>query len=544
MRDIRVAVIAAHAAHTKATGHAPSAQGAQSPAVPGDEDSLFAELLSKAGDADETSAKGDAKPGDAEALFAAHKSGEKSKKSKDVTDAVLPSTADVQMPSSQFAVLTANLSQDDKKTPTAKSDAANDNTDAVTPADADKDAGDTKAILNRMLDAKAEKPSGKNAPAKHAKENSLPDAAAAAANAVTAPNVPDNSAPQTTDAKAKASDAAQGVTADAQKQSQAPANNAAVAQIADQAVTDVATAADTKTATDAKTDTKADAKHAAKDANAQNTTPDKADALAAAADKNVRQTAATQGSQARILPVQTAAAAPAGQSDSGNGTDANTQGSPHAPAHAKNDTDTKTQPDAIQPASQAPVNTGNAAQPAPQAQAQAQTGNVHPMTAPVQTQATAPVVAASLQVGPQTAQAAAQPDIASLAVQIGAKSDDGVKQFDIRIDPPELGRVEVKLSIDDAGHAQAHLSVEKPQTLDMLQNDRSNLERALKDAGVNLAQNGLNFSLKGQERQNGNQQSPKSRNLAVTAAIEATSAAVAASTNSYATGDARLDIRV
>ena len=41
-----------------------------------------------------------------------------------------------------------------------------------------------------------------------------------------------------------------------------------------------------------------------------------------------------------------------------------------------------------------------------------------------------------------------------MAVEIAAKSQSGAKQFDIRLDPPELGRVEVRLSIDASGKAQ------------------------------------------------------------------------------------------
>jgi flagellar hook-length control protein FliK len=140
----------------------------------------------------------------------------------------------------------------------------------------------------------------------------------------------------------------------------------------------------------------------------------------------------------------------------------------------------------------------------------------------------------------------AQPDIAALAIQIAVKSDQGTRHFDIRLDPPELGRVDVKLSIDNSGQAQAHLTVDKPQTLDMMQRDSSDLARALRDSGVNLAQNGLNFSLKGQEKR-GSNATPfrgRSRALAATAAIGAASVVVAAPTNQFAAGASRLDIHV
>ena len=95
------------------------------------------------------------------------------------------------------------------------------------------------------------------------------------------------------------------------------------------------------------------------------------------------------------------------------------------------------------------------------------------------------------------------PDVNQFAVEVAAKSQAGAKQFDIRLDPPELGRVEVRLSIDAAGKAEAHLTAETSQTLDLLQKDAPVLARALREAGLNLSQDGLNFSLKNQQQQAG-----------------------------------------
>src|SRR6202000_640379 len=77
----------------------------------------------------------------------------------------------------------------------------------------------------------------------------------------------------------------------------------------------------------------------------------------------------------------------------------------------------------------------------------------------------------------------ATPNVNALAVEIAARSQSGAKQFDIRLDPPELGRVDVRLSIDATGKAQAHLSADQPDTLNMLQKDAPVLARALRDAG-------------------------------------------------------------
>jgi flagellar hook-length control protein FliK len=99
--------------------------------------------------------------------------------------------------------------------------------------------------------------------------------------------------------------------------------------------------------------------------------------------------------------------------------------------------------------------------------------------------------------------AAATPDIDGLAVQIAARSQSGAKQFDIRLDPPELGRVEVRLSIDASGKASAHMTADQPNTLTLLQKDSGSLTQALRDAGLDVARDGLNFSLRGQDSQNG-----------------------------------------
>jgi flagellar hook-length control protein FliK len=117
--------------------------------------------------------------------------------------------------------------------------------------------------------------------------------------------------------------------------------------------------------------------------------------------------------------------------------------------------------------------------------------------------------AASLSAGSQDTAAPAPhqaPNLESLAVNIAAKSQGGAKQFDIRLDPPELGRVEVRLSIDATGKAEAHLTADQPQTLDLLQKDAPALTRALREAGLDVNQDGLNFSLRNQQQQAGQQQ--------------------------------------
>jgi flagellar hook-length control protein FliK len=182
---------------------------------------------------------------------------------------------------------------------------------------------------------------------------------------------------------------------------------------------------------------------------------------------------------------------------------------------------------------------------AAQPQLQPQTG-VLPAVQPQQAHAGATgSVSQNIQVAQSDSSANAN-TVSALAVAIAAKSQSGNKQFDIRLDPPELGRVEVRLSIDATGKAQASLSADQPRTLDLLKADAPALTRALRDAGLNVSQNGLNFSLRGQDRQNGgNSFTPRSGRSAQTSLIAtSTIGSVQSGANYQGPADGRLDIRV
>ena len=85
-----------------------------------------------------------------------------------------------------------------------------------------------------------------------------------------------------------------------------------------------------------------------------------------------------------------------------------------------------------------------------------------------------------------------------LAVEIAARAQAGRNRFEIRLDPPELGRIEVRLDIDRSGQVTSRLVVERAETLDVLRRDAHQLERALQDAGLKTSDNGLQFSLRDQ----------------------------------------------
>jgi flagellar hook-length control protein FliK len=204
------------------------------------------------------------------------------------------------------------------------------------------------------------------------------------------------------------------------------------------------------------------------------------------------------------------------------------------------DGDDNAKADAVKSA--APAN--DAAAPKPAANTANAAITIPAASPPVLPQAQAPTFTQHVQVTAQSHDTS--PNLPALAVDIVAKSQSGAKQFDIRLDPPELGRVEVRLSIDATGKASAHLSADQPQTLNLLQKDASVLTRALRDAGLDVSQNGLNFSLRQQSGQdsgagtNPGRRTGRGLSLTATTSIEATAASAAYS----ARADGRLDIKV
>jgi flagellar hook-length control protein FliK len=74
----------------------------------------------------------------------------------------------------------------------------------------------------------------------------------------------------------------------------------------------------------------------------------------------------------------------------------------------------------------------------------------------------------------------------------------GKSRFEIRLDPADLGRIDVRIDVDHNGQVTSHLTVEKPETLSMLRQDAPQLQRALDDAGFKTGSGGLQFSLRDQ----------------------------------------------
>lgn len=94
------------------------------------------------------------------------------------------------------------------------------------------------------------------------------------------------------------------------------------------------------------------------------------------------------------------------------------------------------------------------------------------------------------------AQAASQPHPATqmVAASISKSALNGDTNLSLRLDPPDLGRVDVRMTFGKDKTVKALVTAEKPETYLMLQRDAQVLERALQEAGLD-ADGGLSFEL-------------------------------------------------
>ncbi|MEE8370500.1 MAG: flagellar hook-length control protein FliK [Sphingomonadales bacterium] len=100
--------------------------------------------------------------------------------------------------------------------------------------------------------------------------------------------------------------------------------------------------------------------------------------------------------------------------------------------------------------------------------------------------------AAAARTQPFAASQAAQ----HLGLQISKAVAKGKTEFSIRMNPPELGRVDIKIDFSADGRVRAAVVVESRETLNLLQRDSQALHKAMADSGFDSDQGSLNFSLK------------------------------------------------
>jgi len=85
--------------------------------------------------------------------------------------------------------------------------------------------------------------------------------------------------------------------------------------------------------------------------------------------------------------------------------------------------------------------------------------------------------------------------LSQLAVKIAKRFEGQTSTFHIRLDPPELGQVAVKLVMGTDKRVTAKLSTEKPEALEALSARSGELGQALRDLGFNLEDSAMSFDL-------------------------------------------------
>jgi flagellar hook-length control protein FliK len=90
-----------------------------------------------------------------------------------------------------------------------------------------------------------------------------------------------------------------------------------------------------------------------------------------------------------------------------------------------------------------------------------------------------------------------------VAMQLSKAAQNGIDKLSIRLDPAELGRVDIKLEVGHDGRVIALVAAERPETLELLKSDARALERALQEAGLETDAGSLSFSLSQGDQQNG-----------------------------------------
>ena len=82
-----------------------------------------------------------------------------------------------------------------------------------------------------------------------------------------------------------------------------------------------------------------------------------------------------------------------------------------------------------------------------------------------------------------------------VSVQIKKGAAAGLDKITIKLNPLELGRVDIKMETNDQGLTRALIVAERPETLDLLQRDARGLEKVLQDSGLKTDSGSLSFSL-------------------------------------------------
>jgi flagellar hook-length control protein FliK len=85
-----------------------------------------------------------------------------------------------------------------------------------------------------------------------------------------------------------------------------------------------------------------------------------------------------------------------------------------------------------------------------------------------------------------------------VAREIVRRANGDNTRFELRLDPPELGKIQVQLDVSRDHKVTAVVSADNPQALSDLTRGARDLQQALQSAGLQLADDGLSFNLSNQ----------------------------------------------
>ncbi len=233
-----------------------------------------------------------------------------------------------------------------------------------------------------------------------------------------------------------------------------------------------------------------------------------ADPSAAKSEKSAPAAMKPEADASPAMPKPAAEAASKGEAEAGR-----PQGNPESNAPAKTDGKPENRAGGLQDAAQKPGDT--AAPRADLARDYAEVGkpaadSTHVSAMHASTERFGNLSVQGTQLAGAATTASPAVPITGLAVEIATRAQAGRNRFEIRLDPPELGRIDVRLDVDRSGQVTSRLVVEKVETLEMLRRDAAELERALQQAGLKTADNGMQFTLRDQSFA-GRDDSPSSR---------------------------------
>ncbi|MCF6293644.1 MAG: flagellar hook-length control protein FliK, partial [Robiginitomaculum sp.] len=94
--------------------------------------------------------------------------------------------------------------------------------------------------------------------------------------------------------------------------------------------------------------------------------------------------------------------------------------------------------------------------------------------------------------------------VSKFAARLAMRAVSGATKFEMRLDPPQLGRIEVKIAMTSDNRVQAVMIVENPEVFQDLQKGADSLRKALIREGFDLGSNDLEFQLS--QENNGSEQ--------------------------------------